>query len=137
MLRVDGNVATPRTFHYDDLAALPGQIEDIGKLIPGREGGGVLLAAILDAVKRDPKARFAKLASTDGGFVAWVPIDAVAESGVVVYRIGQEPLPADKGGPMRFYIPNVEKCGVPGLDTCANLKSLGTITVTHNAGGAI
>ena len=35
MLRIDGNVSTPRTLGFGELAALPEQVADIGALIPG------------------------------------------------------------------------------------------------------
>jgi DMSO/TMAO reductase YedYZ molybdopterin-dependent catalytic subunit len=132
-LRVDGAVESPRTLGFDELAALPGQVADIGALVPGRVGGGVRLASLLDAVAPLPDARFAKLMSSDGKFSAWVPLDAVKEA-VVVYRLGDAPLPEDKGGPMRFYIPDVEKCGVAGLDACANVKALGHVLVARQSG---
>jgi DMSO/TMAO reductase YedYZ molybdopterin-dependent catalytic subunit len=132
LLRVDGNVATPRSLGFDELAGLPDQVADVGALVPGRRGGGVRLAAILDAVGRVPDARFAQLRSTDG-FSAWVPLDAVAQA-LVVYRLGDGPLPEADGGPLRFLIPDVEKCGVAGLDTCANVKRLGTVTLARSAG---
>jgi hypothetical protein len=44
--------------------------------------------------------------------------------------LGESALPEKKGGPVRFLIPNAEKCGVEGVDACANVKGLGRITLT-------
>src|SRR2546421_127481 len=56
-LLVEGEVAAPREFGFDDLAALAGQVDDVGALIPGREGGAGRLAAILRAGGPSPAGR--------------------------------------------------------------------------------
>ncbi len=132
-LRVDGAVERPREFGFDDLAALPGQVPDVGALIPGRDGHGVRLQSLLDAVGVRPEVTHITLTSTDGRFSASVPLAAVREA-VVAYRLGNAPLPHDKGGPMRFFIPNVEQCAVGGVDACANVKFLGRIHLTTTPG---
>jgi hypothetical protein len=63
----------------------------------------------------------------------WVPLDAV-RGAVVVYRLGGATLPGERGGPMRFYIPDVQRCGVAGLDTCAHIKALGQVMVARQTG---
>ena len=67
------------------------------------------LQAILDIVHPTSTAAYIALQSTDGKFSASVPLDAVRNA-VIAYRLGNEPLPAKKGGPFRFLIPNVEDC---------------------------
>jgi DMSO/TMAO reductase YedYZ molybdopterin-dependent catalytic subunit len=128
-LRVEGEVISPRAFSFADLAALPGQLADVGALIPGREGGAVRLASILDAVGRTAAAQWATLESSDGKFSISVPLHLLGAA-VVAYRFGDGALPEKKGGPARFYVPDVEKCGTPGVDACANVKGLGTIRLT-------
>ncbi len=49
-LRVEGEVRKPQDFDFATLAALPGQVPDIGALIPGREGGWVWLRSLLEAM---------------------------------------------------------------------------------------
>jgi DMSO/TMAO reductase YedYZ molybdopterin-dependent catalytic subunit len=126
-LRVEGEVRIPRAFHFADLAALPGQVPDIGTLIPGRQGSGVWLQAILDATEPEPQASHLTLHATDGDFSASVPLAAVRDRAIVVYRLGENSLPAAHGGPIRFFITNVEACAVGEVDACANVKFLGVI----------
>ena len=126
LLRVDGAVREPREFGFDDLSALPGQVSDVAALIAGREGGAVRLQALLDAVGVQSAATHVTLTSTDGKFSASVPLAAVHDA-VVAYRLGDAPLPREKGGPLRFFIPNVEQCAIGGVDACANVKFLGRI----------
>ena len=128
VLSIEGRVRAPRELSYDDLAALPGQIEDVGALVPGRRGGAVALMTVLEAVGADPGASSVVLESTDGSFQQEAPLSALREA-VIVYRLGTEPLPAGEGGPLRFLIPNLEECLSEGVDRCTNVKRLGRIRV--------
>jgi DMSO/TMAO reductase YedYZ molybdopterin-dependent catalytic subunit len=131
-LRVDGEVVKACELSFADLAALPGQVDDVGELIPGRAGGAVRLASILERAGRRPEASHATLSSADGRFTASVPLDAVREA-VVAYRLGDAPLPERQGGPLRFFIPDVEECAIGGVDACANVKFLARIELTRGA----
>lgn len=132
-LRIAGEVRAARAFSFADLAALPNQVSDISQLIPGREGGGVRLQSILDTVHPSPAATYITLKSTDGKFSASIPLAAVRNA-VVAYRLGSDPLPAKKGGPFRFLIPNVEECAIGEVDACANVKFLGEICFSIQPG---
>jgi DMSO/TMAO reductase YedYZ molybdopterin-dependent catalytic subunit len=132
-LRIEGEVQQARAFTFADLAALPDQISDISQLIPGREGGGVRLQSIVDKVHPSSAAAYITLKSSDGKFSASIPLEAVRNA-VVAYRLGNEPLPAKKGGPFRFLIPNVEECAIGGVDACANVKFLGEIRFSNQPG---
>jgi 2-dehydropantoate 2-reductase len=133
-LRVEGAVETPRVFSFTDLASLPDQVSDIGSLIPGRQGGGVWLRALLEATGVRPQASHLTLHATDGDFSASVPLEAVRDRAIVVYRFGEGPLPAAQGGPMRFFITHIEECARGEVDACANVKFLGTIQLTVGPG---
>jgi DMSO/TMAO reductase YedYZ molybdopterin-dependent catalytic subunit len=128
LLRVEGAVAAARDFAFADLARLPEQIADVGALAPGRTGGAVRLRAILDAVAPAPTASRLRLESSDGQFSQEAPL-AGLQSAVVIYRQGEAPLSAEQGGPVRFLVPNVEDCDVPGVDRCTNVKALARIVV--------
>jgi hypothetical protein len=132
-LRVEGEVQHPRDLSFADLAALPGQVSDVGQLIPGREGGGVRLQSILEAVGPTQAATHVTLVSSDGKFSASVPLETVREA-VLAYRLGNDPLPANKGGPMRFFIPHVNECAIGEVDACANVKFVGLIRLSHGPG---
>jgi hypothetical protein len=132
-LRIDGEVQHIRNLSFADLAALPDQIADIGVLIPGREGGGIRLRSILEAVGVAPTATHITITSNDGKFSASVPLDAVQDA-IVAYRLGNEPLPQTKGGPIRFFIPDVEQCAIGEVDACANVKFVGLIHLSRGPG---
>jgi len=128
MLTVEGEVRTPRKFEFADLASLPDQVADVAALVPGRQGGAVRLPALLAAVGVADGAKTVTLESSDGTFSQQAPLDALG-SALLLYRLGDEPLPASQGGPVRFLIPNLEECGAAGVDRCTNVKALGRITV--------
>lgn len=132
-LRVEGAVATSRDFSFADLAILPDQVADVSQLVPGREGGGVRLQAILNKVAPTANAQHITLQSSDGKFSASVPLVAVRDA-IVAYRLGNGPLPEKKGGPFRFLIPNIEECAIGGVDACANVKFLARIELSQHPG---
>ncbi len=134
VLRITGLVSRPGEFDLPALKALPGQVFDISTVLPGREGGGVRLSALLDAVGPLSDARYITLEAENGPFSASVPIRAVLDQGLVVYRLGDGPLPAEKGGPTRFYIVDVESCGLAEVDACANVKNLARIDLSRDPG---
>ena len=132
-LQISGEVSEPRDYSFHDLAALPDQVADVSTLVAGREGVAVKLSAILSEVEPATSSKYVTLASTDGEFSASVPIEGV-KNGLVVYKLENLPLPESMGGPYRFLIPDASKCGVSEIDACANVKFLGSIHVSHEAG---
>src|SRR5262249_61788765 len=66
-----------------------------------------------------------------GKFSQQAPLAAL-QSAVLVYRLGELPLPAEKGGPVRFLIPNLEECNVGGVDRCANVKALARLRIERS-----
>jgi DMSO/TMAO reductase YedYZ molybdopterin-dependent catalytic subunit len=133
-LEVSGQVQRPGTFDFEALAQLTGQIEDISALVPGRSGGGVRLASLLTAVQPRPEATYLTVESSDGSFSASVPLAAVLDSGVVLYRLGSQALPTQQGGPFRFLITDAQTCATGGVDLCANVKFVGRIALSAGPG---
>ena len=127
---VDGEVQTPCTLDFVGLAALPEQVADIGTLLPGREGSGVWLRALLDMVGVAEQATHITFTATADTFSASVPLAAVADRAVLVYRQGLEPLSATQGGPVRLYITDVESCDSEVLSACTNVRNLDHIRLT-------
>ena len=121
-----GEAASSRTFTEADLAALPDQIDDVSRLVPGRQGAGVRLGAVLEAA--GARGAFVTLVAADG-FSISVP-RAPVESGVVTYRLGDGPLPDKQGGPVRFLVVGAVECKTGEVDACANVKRLVEIRVT-------
>ncbi len=133
-LEICGQVQQPGAFDFAALARLPGQIEDIAAVVPGRTGGGVRLASLLAAVQPRPEATHLTVESSDGSFSASVPLPAVVGSGVVLYRLGTQALPTQQGGPFRFLITDAQTCATGGVDLCANVKFVGRIVLSAGPG---
>lgn len=131
MLTVEGQVASPRSFDLKGLQGLPSQIEDVSALVPGRQGGAVWLRDALAAAGVLPAARFATLAAADGGFAISVPLLPLLERALLLYRKGDSPLPADKGGPVRVLFTGDVACHADEIDACAMVKGLGRIRLTE------
>ncbi|MGH7898844.1 MAG: molybdopterin-dependent oxidoreductase [Candidatus Binatia bacterium] len=129
MLRVEGLIRSPGEFGFEDLSRLSGQIDDVATLVPGRRGGAVGFQSLLDAVAPAEQASRVRLESADGTFSQDAPLEAL-RTAVLVYRLGDQPLPADQGGPVRFLIPNLEECATGGVDRCTNVKGLGRIVLS-------
>lgn len=132
-LTIDGVASSPCDLGFEELAALPGQVPDIETLLPGRQGGAVRLAAILDAAATMRDATHITLTSSDGRFSASVPLDSVPDA-VVAYRLGDAPLPESLGGPLRFFIPQADQCASGVVDRCANVKFLARLHLTAGPG---
>lgn len=132
-LRIEQEGKPSQELDFGQLAALDGQIEDVGALIPGRVGGAVTLRAIVHRVEPSPDLDHLTVESTDGGFAASVPLEALRNA-VIAYRMGDAPLPRDKGGPLRFLIPDDDGCATGGADSCANVKFVGTLRFTRGRG---
>jgi len=132
-LRVEQEGKPAEELDFEQLSALGGQVDDVSSLIPGRVGGAVRLQSILDQVKPRQDLDYLTVESTDGAFAASVPLAAL-RGALVAYRLGDEPLPKDKGGPLRFLIPDDEGCATGGADACANVKFVGTLRLTKGPG---
>lgn len=129
-MQVDGEVQTPHTLGFIDLAGLPDQVADIGAFISGRAGSGVRLRTLLDTVGVEARATHITFTATDDQFSASVPLTAVVDRAILVYRQGLEPLAATQGGPVRLYITDVASCDSDAVSACTNVKHLDHIRLT-------
>ncbi|MBX9789327.1 MAG: molybdopterin-dependent oxidoreductase [Pirellulales bacterium] len=134
LLIIDGAVERPLRLSLADLSALPGQVPDVSQLVSGRQGSAVTLAALLTAAGLRPGAAWLTLHASADDFHASVPLDSVREQGLVVYRLGDQPLPAKAGGPVRFLIPDVAACHTHDVDECANVKFVDRIELSATRG---
>jgi len=132
-LEVAGDVRLPDTYDFEALTRLPGQIGDVSTVAPGREGSAVTLAAILKTVQPQPGARFITIEAAEG-YSASVPLEAVADQAIILYRQGDGPIPEAKGGPLRFLIPDVAACKTAEVDACANVKHLSRLVLSREPG---
>ncbi len=124
LLQIDGEVECGVTLSFDDLAALADefQVRDVGRIDPKRKGDAVKLAGLLDQVRPKPSARYLTLHSSTDDFHASIPLDAVRERAILIYRLEGQPLPISAGGPIRFFIPDFAACHTSEIDECANVK---------------
>ena len=88
------------------------------------------LRALLDMVGVAEQATHITFTATADTFSASVPLAAVADRAVLVYRQGLEPLSATQGGPVRLYVTDVESCDSEVLSACTNVKNLDHIRLT-------
>jgi len=135
-LRVDGEVAQPSQFSFDDLRAFAeaDQVRDFTRFHPKRPGDGVTLRALLDRVRPNPSATYLTLYATKDNFAASIPLAAVLQEAVLVYQLDGAPYPEAKGGPFRFLIKNPAACHTEELDDCANVKFVDRIELTSGKG---
>jgi DMSO/TMAO reductase YedYZ molybdopterin-dependent catalytic subunit len=130
ILRIDGEVQRPLSLTYDDLAAIPDQVPDVSRLIPGRQGDAVALEALLILAGVKPSATYLTLHASRDDFHASVPLVAVRDRGLLLYRLGDGPLPESAGGPLRFLIPDPAACRSADVDECANVKYVDRIELS-------
>ena len=136
LLTISGQVAQPRSLTFADLAAIPAefQVADVSRLVPGRQGDAVKLAGLLALVGPDPGAAYLGLHSATDDFHASIPLTAVADRALVIYRLNGQPLPVQAGGPVRFFIPDFAACHTHEIDECANVKFVDRIELTAAKG---
>lgn len=99
------------------LRALPGQVPDVGALVPGRAGAGVRLAEVL---RLGGAGSHYVLVANDGMTTEPAALADVGEA-VLVHSLGGEPLTAAQGGPFRLY--------APSASNCANVKGVAKVRV--------
>lgn len=136
MLRVDGEVAAPVDLSFADLEAMPESVQvlDVSRFNAKRPGDGITLNGLLEHVRPTGAATYLTLHASADDFAASIPLQAVRDEGIVVYRLNGQPLPFDKGGPVRFLIPNPAACHTDELDDCANVKFVDRIELTAGKG---
>lgn len=135
-LTIDGEVESPVTLSFEDLSALPFacQVQDVSRLDAKRRGDAIRLAGLLERVRPKPGARYLTLHSSTDDFHASIPLDAVRETAILIYRLNGAPLPSQAGGPLRFFIPNHTACHTSEIDECANVKFVDRIELSADKG---
>jgi len=135
-LTIAGDVASPATFTFADLAAFDaaGQIVDVSRVDPKRQGSAVTLAALLERVKPAAGVRYLTLHASRDDFHASIPLEVVRERAMLIYRLAGEPLPEKSGGPFRFFIRDFAACHTAEIDECANVKYVDRIELSAEAG---
>ena len=135
-LTIDGEVERPATLSFSDLAALGSsyQVQDVSRIDPKRQGDAVTLIGLLDRVQPKSAAKYLTLHSSSDDFHASIPLDAVRERAILIYRLNGAPLPQSAGGPVRFFIPDFAACHTSEIDECANVKFVDRIELSSQRG---
>ncbi len=112
----------------EDFARIPAtdQVPDVSAVVPGRAGKAVRLAPLLELAGVPRSARFLLVASKDPAFAVSLPIEE-AKGALVVYALGESPLPESKGGPFRLLVPGHG-------DECVHVKQLASIDLSDRPG---
>ena len=85
--------------------------------MPGMQGKGIRLKALLDIPALAVKADHVAVHSGDGKYSACLTLEQAKSFGLLVYELDGAPFPESKGGPFRLV--------TPGLgDLCANVKGV-------------
>ena len=119
VLRVDGLVGRCLELTPADLEGLGQQelTDDFtcleGWTVPGLKGRGVALDTVLNLAGIDPEAKWVQASA--GEFSVPAPLEA-ARRALLATRLGDDLLPAEHGGPVRFVL--------PGGDCFASIKWL-------------
>jgi 2-dehydropantoate 2-reductase len=110
------------------LAKLPPDAQvDVGVLSPGTQGQGVKVKNLLEIATPRLGTDHVTFHSADGIFAVTMTLQQAADTGILIYRRGGAPLPAEAGGPFRLI--------TPGLgDLCANVKHVSRIEFRQGAG---
>lgn len=135
-LAVAGEVEHPGTLTFADLAAIAPeyQVADVSRLDPKRTGEAVRLEGLMRRVGVRSTAAWLTLHASRDDFHASIPLAAVREQAIVIYRVEGEPLAASAGGPFRFYVPDFAACHSAEVDECANVKFVDRIEFSLQRG---
>jgi hypothetical protein len=136
LLKITGEVERPLALSFANLAALDAamQVTDVSRLDPKRAGDAVTLAGLLKNAGAKPSAQWLTLHSATDDFHASIPLNAVRDTAILIYRLNGESLPVKSGGPFRFFIPNFAACHSAEVDECANVKFVDHIELSSQRG---
>lgn len=136
LLTIAGEVERPMQLTFDDLAAIDArhQVVDVSQIDPHRAGDAVRLSGLLELVAARTTAEWIDLHASRDDFHASIPLGAVRERALIIYRLHGAPLPLTSGGPVRFFIPDFAACHTQEIDECANVKFVDQINLSATKG---
>jgi DMSO/TMAO reductase YedYZ molybdopterin-dependent catalytic subunit len=121
-LHIDGEVVTPCDLDFAALSALGEQLVEPSALLAGREIAAIRLTTLLELVGAGPRAQSIVCESEDGAYVTTLPIEAARDC-VILYRVGDSPLPRGLGGPFRLVTSGRVRAG--------DVKALGSLYISE------
>lgn len=125
-LVIDGYCINPVRLSFDQLDTLAPPV-DVEPLVPGYKGFALKGSDVIAKGRPKNIADFVTIHSTDGLFVASVPIAELREKGLFLYKLEGKPLPRELGGPVRLLIPG-------STNPCANVKFVGRLEIRRGRG---
>jgi DMSO/TMAO reductase YedYZ molybdopterin-dependent catalytic subunit len=136
VLRIDGEVENPLSLSFADLESLGGafQVRDVSRIDPKRKGDAVSLVGLLELAQPKSTVKYLTLHSSTDNFHASIPLQAIRQRAILIYRHEGQPLPPSAGGPVRFFIPDFAACHTDEVDECANVKFVDRIELTAQRG---
>jgi len=84
ILRVDGEVQRTLELTFEDLSAIPEQMIDISRVVPGRQGDAIILEALLILAGIKPSATYLTLHASADDFHASIPLLSVRDQGLLL-----------------------------------------------------
>lgn len=120
-LVIAGEVAAPQTLDFETLRALSAQLVESSALLAGRQIAAVQLETLLAMAGVHATARSVAAEAAEGGLVITMSME-MARACVIVYRVGDAPLPRALGGPFRLVTHGRLRCG--------DVKALGAVYVS-------
>jgi DMSO/TMAO reductase YedYZ molybdopterin-dependent catalytic subunit len=135
-LVVDGEVERALSLSFDDLSAIDAasQIVDVSRIDAKRRGDAVKFEVLVTLAQPKASVRYVTLHASADDFHASIPLSAVLERAILIYRLDGQPLSSASGGPVRFFIPDFAACNTHEVDECANVKFLDRIEFSASAG---
>src|SRR6185295_10956971 len=106
----------------------------VSRLDPKRSGDAVTLAGVLSLAQPKASARYLTLHSSRDDFHASIPLEAVRQKAIFIYRLDGQPLPVGSGGPLRFFVPDHAACHLDDIDECSNVKFVDRIELSAERG---
>lgn len=113
-LTITGLVNKPLTFSYDQLLALPSQVQSsvfhcvTGWSVDHLTWEGVPLQAIIDMAAPKPEAKAMLFTSADGVYIDGLTLDQAKSPDVLLaYNMNDQPLPLNQGMPLRLLVPQM------------------------------
>ena len=135
-LTIDGLVQHPVSLGYEELSQFSesDQVVDVSRFAGKKQGDAVTLDSLLRLVEPLPEANYLTLHAGRDDFHVSIPLESVKLEGLLVYKIGDEPLGVNQGGPFRFLIKDFAACHSAELDDCANVKYLDRMELSQLKG---
>ncbi len=122
-LRLTGLKRGKPSISWEEIAALPGTVPDLAAIVSDAVGEAVPVVAVINEAEPDDDAGYCSVVSADGSYTASIPLADLIDGGWLAFRLGNAPLPAEKGGPMRLTV-------ALGGTLCWNVKDVGELRFT-------